>query len=85
MRGPGECERATKLSLTDGNQTRQLMIMPLDRSRTESEKERKGRNRRTRTDGRTDGLKEEAAAKRKNEMKGRMTSGEDATDRRAQT
>ena len=47
-----ECERATKLSLTDGNQTRQLMIMPLDRSRTESEKERKGRNRRT--DGRTD-------------------------------
>ena len=78
-------ERATKLSLTDGNQTRQLMIMPLDRSRTESEKERKGRNRRTDADGRTDGLKEEAAAKRKNEMKGRMTSGEDATDRRAQT
>ena len=56
------------------------MIMPLDRSRTESEKERKGRNRRT--DGRTDGRTEGgggAAAKRKNEMKGRMTSGEDAT------
>ena len=48
-------------------------------------KERDGTDGRGRTDGRTDGLKEEAAAKRKNEMKGRMTSGEDATDRRAQT
>ena len=61
-------EGATRLSLTDGNQTRQLMIMPLDRSRTARENERKARA---------------AAARKKSEMKGRMKSGEDdAPDRR---
>ena len=80
-----KCERAraTKLSLTDGNQTRQLMIMPLDRSRTERERERGGRQRRTDGGGRGGGGEGgEGEEKEQNERENEIRRGRrDETDR----